>query len=230
MEYRKRERKKCSVSDCAHLSMAKGYCNTHYMRLQRRGAAEDDSYERRGHASVHPLYNSWQVIKRKGAVAFHSSWKDFWAFAKDVGERPGHDFILRKIDPDQLHGPKNFQWTKNIGDIKKRSDRNGYMRMYRQANPDPFKRAYLKKNYGISLEEYNRLQLKQDGKCAICRQPETTVIRGNLVDLSVDHCHDKGNIRGLLCSKCNQGIGCFKHDQSLLEAAIEYLKWPERLI
>lgn len=77
---------------------------------------------------------------------------------------------------------------------------------------------YLKRLYGISTAEYIKRAEEQDGRCAIC---------GNLPGkrpLSVDHDHRKGNVRGLLCWKCNLGIGNFDDDISRLEKAIEYLK------
>lgn len=78
----------------------------------------------------------------------------------------------------------------------------------------------LKKKYGITLSEYNNLVLEQDHKCAICKIPVSNLPK----TLDVDHCHITGKIRGLLCGKCNMGIGYFKDDTTLLEAAIKYLQ------
>lgn len=58
-------------------------------------------------------------------------------------------------------------------------------------------------NYKLSIEEYDRLHAHQDGKCYICGQPEP--VKGRR--LSVDHNHETGEIRGLLCSRCNPILG-----------------------
>lgn len=70
--------------------------------------------------------------------------------------------------------------------------------------------------------------MKEDHKnvCSICHQPEriTSRLTGELHELSVDHCHITGNIRGLLCRHCNAGLGLFKDNIELLEKALSYLK------
>ena len=83
----------------------------------------------------------------------------------------------------------------------------------------------LKANYGLTLEDYEQLLTKQKGVCAICFQPETTMSNaGYIKNLSVDHCHTTGKIRGLLCHHCNTGIGKFMDSVERLESAIKYLK------
>lgn len=86
--------------------------------------------------------------------------------------------------------------------------------------------ANLKHLYGITAEEFDRMEAAQGGACAICGKPETSVSRklGRAFPLSVDHCHATGGVRGLLCRACNNGIGQLRHDPGLLSAAIEYLE------
>ena len=79
------------------------------------------------------------------------------------------------------------------------------------------------RRYGITLEEYTELLDKQGGVCAICKNPETLSIKGKTVNLSIDHCHETGLVRGLLCRSCNVGLGNFRDDTRLLETAISYL-------
>ena len=87
------------------------------------------------------------------------------------------------------------------------------------------KRTQLRLNYGMELEAYDALYSKQNGLCAICGNAETSKQKnGTLNQLAVDHCHETGKIRGLLCSRCNPGIGYFQHEVKRLEAAIKYLK------
>lgn len=93
-------------------------------------------------------------------------------------------------------------------------------------------RSY-KRLYGITPEEYNALLKKQKGVCAICEQPPRSLpsrtIPGDVTAtarLHVDHDHDTGAVRALLCTSCNRGIGLLKHDIALLQAAIEYLRQP----
>jgi len=66
--------------------------------------------------------------------------------------------------------------------------------------------------------------LKQNGKCAICKKPETRKTGNKIRELSIDHCHKTGKVRGLLCDSCNNGLGRFKDSVKLLESALKYLK------
>mgnify|MGYP001264807357 CR=1 FL=1 len=83
----------------------------------------------------------------------------------------------------------------------------------------------LSRKYGITAEEYARMEKMQNGVCAICGKPETIRHQnGAVCQLSVDHDHDTGRIRGLLCKKCNQGLGYFMESCLVLENAIHYLR------
>lgn len=84
-------------------------------------------------------------------------------------------------------------------------------------------RAHLKRVHGITPERYDALHTAQGGLCAICRHPETTQRNGVTKRLAVDHCHETGNIRGLLCASCNVLLGHGRDDTALLRAAIDYL-------
>lgn len=83
--------------------------------------------------------------------------------------------------------------------------------------------AMLVRKYGITIDDYEEMHVKQGGVCAICGQPETVKINGYSYNLSVDHCHDTGKVRGLLCSKCNLSLGGFNDAIDLLTKAINYL-------
>ncbi len=92
-----------------------------------------------------------------------------------------------------------------------------------------YKRNYsLKSKYGISLQEYNELLHRQDGKCAICY---TSIPGRGRKNLLVDHNHKTGQIRGLLCHNCNNGIGFLRLDDGidLLNKAIYYLSNTDAL-
>jgi hypothetical protein len=83
----------------------------------------------------------------------------------------------------------------------------------------------LKRYYGISVNDYAKMYHKQDGKCAICHQPETNKDRhGNIRVLAVDHCHETGAVRELLCYCCNSMLGQARDKVEVLLAGAEYLK------
>lgn len=81
----------------------------------------------------------------------------------------------------------------------------------------------LRKNYGITPEEYDRLAAAQNGLCAICQRPERSMRAGSLKNLAIDHDHASGQIRALLCHGCNTALGLFEERIDLLQAAIVYL-------
>jgi hypothetical protein len=86
-------------------------------------------------------------------------------------------------------------------------------------------KAHLLKKYGITPKDYHDMHEAAGGVCAICDQPETALDRlGNIRRLSVDHDHETGFIRGLLCAKCNPALGLLNDDPELLRNAITYLE------
>ena len=102
----------------------------------------------------------------------------------------------------------------------------------RRNNPEIDRKVYrrnwqLKKKYNLEPEEFDIYWIAFRGKCFIChrimKMPESK--RGQSLDVvAVDHDHNTGNFRGLLCNACNKGLGFFKDNVYLLENAIEYLK------
>jgi hypothetical protein len=81
------------------------------------------------------------------------------------------------------------------------------------------------KSSGFTQEDYNNKLIEQDGKCAICGTTDS-----GKMDWHADHDHETGQKRGLLCHKCNTGIGLLKDDVDVLCAAIDYLnKYKDNL-
>lgn len=77
----------------------------------------------------------------------------------------------------------------------------------------------LIKNYGITLEDKNKMFSDQENCCAICGSETSKSKRA----FCVDHCHTTGLIRGILCNSCNRGLGFFEDSIDSLESAIKYL-------
>jgi hypothetical protein len=82
------------------------------------------------------------------------------------------------------------------------------------------KHRHKMKKYGITEEDFIAMENAQNSCCAICDRPENKMN----TKLSVDHSHESGNVRGLLCSNCNRGLGFFKDSPELLVKAATYVK------
>lgn len=96
-------------------------------------------------------------------------------------------------------------------------------RVQRKMSTEAMRHYGLKRYYGIDLAKYQEMLLAQNGVCAICSKPETSVVNGKIKPLAVDHCHNSEKIRGLLCARCNQAVGLFGEDVNALSKAIDYL-------
>ncbi len=84
---------------------------------------------------------------------------------------------------------------------------------------------YMRRVYGINSDEYEKMLAAQDGKCAICG---TTDPRGPTGYFVIDHNHRTGRIRGLLCNKCNTGLGMFNESIEAFNSAITYIEIDQR--
>lgn len=148
------------------------------------------------------------------------------------------DRAVRKKYTDRINAKRRHQWAndpeyrarvqeKNRKWYNDNKDKINKARRERWANDPEWreerlaprrgrcqKASNLKHLYGLSVEEYNEMKENQNHRCAICQKK---------TDLCVDHCHNKGHVRALLCRKCNTGLGCFDDDQMLLDAAADYL-------
>ena len=87
-----------------------------------------------------------------------------------------------------------------------------------------FSSAYLKRTYGITYKQYLELYKNQKGKCKICGSEGFKMAEYHKTLLVVDHCHETGKVRGLLCHNCNRGLGLFHDSKDDLLKAIEYLE------
>lgn len=98
---------------------------------------------------------------------------------------------------------------------------------YEYNTPDYYKTIRLKRLYGLTLDECNKILIDQGNKCAICGKIGTLIYNGNDKSdlLYIDHDHETGKIRGILCCNCNFGLGVFKDNIDLLNSAIDYISY-----
>jgi len=105
-----------------------------------------------------------------------------------------------------------------------RSCYNEYQKEWRKNNPESRKQSakknVLKNFYGLSEVDHLLMIEKHMNACAICRKPES--VPGK--ELAIDHNHITGEVRGLLCHKCNVALGMLNEDEDLIWNMLEYLK------
>lgn len=93
-------------------------------------------------------------------------------------------------------------------------------RACRKESQETLARERSLRPYGITVNDYDAMLERQGGRCAICG----TADPGRSSDVfAVDHCHETGQVRGLLCYKCNTGLGMFRDDPRQLVTALQYL-------
>lgn len=136
----------------------------------------------------------------------------------------------RKENPETVK-ESNKKWREN-----NKETFNAKQRRHAQKHPEKIKERWdswyednkervkfnkIKRIYGLSKEEYNRILKEQNDCCFICLCHKQTLPYETLV---IDHCHKTGKIRGLLCSHCNTALGLFKDNKDSLQRAIQYLQ------
>ena len=102
----------------------------------------------------------------------------------------------------------------------RRDEQRERNRRHAKRDPNYWRDRSLRHVYGITLADFDAMLARQGGVCAICG---TDRPRGRAGRLHVDHCHDTGRVRGLLCHACNTGLGHFGDSLERLRAATTYL-------
>lgn len=114
----------------------------------------------------------------------------------------------------RINNPENYQ--KYLSKYKAE-----YHRKWREKNPNSNYNNHLKHTYNININDYNRIFSEQSGYCKICGKHQLELGKKRLC---VDHDHKTNKVRGLLCEKCNHGLGRFEDNIQSLKKAIEYLE------
>ena len=127
------------------------------------------------------------------------------AFGKNKHRKDGLTWHCRKCR--EHYKGKNSEWMKS--DVGKRC----------------VLKSQLHTKYGLTLENYDTMLEEQKDMCGACGQPETSTGRyGVIKRLSVDHDHETGKVRGLLCDGCNRALGCAKDSKEILLQLVIYLE------
>lgn len=113
---------------------------------------------------------------------------------------------------------RHWRKTKRALTDEQKAARRERVRGQYAADPRRFQSQVLKSKFGITLDDYDAMLVAQGGGCQICGAPPAGDKR-----LAVDHCHETGRVRGLLCTPCNQALGLMRDDPNRLQRAIAYL-------
>lgn len=133
--------------------------------------------------------------------------------------RDGHGYVCRQCRNADRTAYAVRERERRANDPEFRDRRRSYERSYRARTERRLRSLHYKRTYQVSVEEYDRLFAEQGGCCAICKgKPSRTK------HLHVDHCHETGRVRGLLCDSCNLGLGSFKEDPERVTKAADYLR------
>lgn len=145
---------------------------------------------------------------------------DISLFGNDKNSPDGRNYGCKSCKKEQAkkYRATNPEKIKALNDSRKESRKKYYGRPEIKRK---FRNESLKKQFGLTIEEFDKMNLKQNGLCAICSRNERSERNKHL---AVDHCHKNGAIRGLLCSNCNRALGLLEDSVEILKKAIDYLK------
>lgn len=212
---------RCSVDECGGWAAKGGLCDRHYRRNLDHG--DTNKVRREGQ---HREYKNWWWLKAHGKLC--DEWCDFEAFVRGIGERPSGRHWLDREDAAQPFSPTNFFWREprlaEEHSFQTTEERRAYQQAVARENPGQYIGQSLKA-YGLTTDDYHEMLVAQGGVCGGCGHPETEAYwkTGQVKLLVVDHHHENGAIRGLLCASCNKAVGFAGDDSARLRKLADYL-------
>lgn len=174
------------------------WCNVHYRRLLKAGAIEKRTVVRSGYVpgATEKACSACRVVKPLNE------------FHRLIRARDGRQGYCKECAAAAI-----AYWRRRNPEMARAADRRA-----NEKRGASVREYMLLTTYGITLADYDHLLDMQGGVCAICAGPPQQA--GNY---HVDHDHDSGFVRGLLCMSCNRGIGYLRDDPALIQRALEYL-------
>jgi hypothetical protein len=196
----RKEHDACTMEGCGRPHKARGYCQTHYMQF-KRGITPVGPIKVR--VSIKPDEcaedGCAEPVKAKGLCKMHYQrlLRHGYVRANRRAKEIGSCSIDVCESREYTKGLCHAHYTKHIRWRKK----------------------------GVDATRYQEMLREQNGVCAICGKPERAPDKasGKTRDMAIDHNHETGAIRQLLCSNCNRALGLFCDDPALLDAAMAYL-------
>lgn len=140
------------------------------------------------------------------------------------GKNKGQEKVGIRSTPDMY--PQGYFKPKPCRECKELFEPRAPCHMYCSGDCSSIgmSRKYLMKAYGITYEEYLELFNKNSGRCYICNSDGFRIDPNQRLKLAVDHCHETGVVRGMLCHNCNRGLGLFQDSPEFLKTAAAYLE------
>ena len=135
---------------------------------------------------------------------------------KEIKSAKKREFRLKNLEKIKAY---NRTWNENHREHNRKINKFWYENFWKKGIKKPRLSTSIKKVWDITLEQYNEILDSQNGVCAICKEKP---IEGK--NLFIDHNHETGKVRGLLCNHCNLGIGNLKENEYIFLESIKYLK------
>jgi len=155
-------------------------------------------------------------------------WKEYSSFTKHATMKDGY---LKQCKECKRKQEKEKRKKRNEMSEEERlaaraKDKKKYKNIIsderrNQKRKQTMRSLYLRRKYGITIEQYEDMHQTQEGRCGICSIEEQEAPRKIL---NVDHCHETGVVRGLLCDRCNLGIGILGDNLNSVQRALDYLQ------
>lgn len=198
----------CAIDGCERHCVGHGLCRLHYDRMRAKGSTDDTRKNVRGVCSVDGCE---RLHAAKGLCDNH------WRQKRQKRQR----------DSAKLANPRVCAYCatpieidrKRVGSISycsRECKDADYVLTGRAAQA--MLKSYYKRKYGLTVDQVAEMRARG---CAVCSTPDGG---GRFNQLHIDHCHDLGSVRGVLCNNCNTGLGHFKDDPALLRAAADYVE------
>ena len=191
---------------------AKAYNKAYYEKNKEKEKARVKAYSEKNKEKIKAYREAYYEKNKEKINAKHKAYRE-----KNKEKTKVRNKTYRENNKERLLANYKTYYEKNKEKIKARH------RTYYKKNKDRVRNKELKRNFGISLHEYNLMLTEQKGKCSCCGIHQNELTK----KFAVDHDHDTGLIRGLLCNHCNLAIGMLGDNLEGLMKALNYLEKHE---